>query len=78
MLLRLNLSRKCDNPGRMIHGGDNLLHEIRSSDPQRRGVDAGVTTEVFALQYIFIHQQLYMMIMVVHEAQDTDRTGSDV
>ena len=62
----------------MPHGGENLLQQVPGGDAQAGGVDAGVTAEIFALQNVLVHEKLYLIVMVVHQAQHTDGAGGDV
>ena len=40
--LRQLFLRQCDQPGAVLHGGENFLQQIRHFQPQRRCVDAGM------------------------------------
>ena len=72
------LSLQRHQPGLMAHGGDDFFHEVLRAQPQGGGVDAGVAAEELTLQDILIHQQLYHMLPIVHQAQNAQRTGSNV
>ena len=62
----------------MAQGGDQLFRQVRRADAKRRGVDAGVDTDVFAAQHICVDQQLHPIVVVVHQAKDAQTSGGDV
>lgn len=45
---------------------------------QAGSIDAGVAAHIFAVQHIFVDQKLHMVFGIVHQAQHTDRAGSDI
>lgn len=62
----------------MFHGGKHLFDQIHRPHPEAGGIDAGVASEIFAVQHLFIDQQLHLMFLIVHQSQHADRTGGDI
>ena len=57
--------------GRFVaHCRDDLLHQIRGSNPQAGGVDTRVATHILTFQHILIDQQTDTMVMIIHQAQN--------
>lgn len=52
--------------------------QIRRPHPEAGGIDAGVASEIFAVQHLLIDQQLHLMFLIVHQSQHADRTGGDI
>lgn len=62
----------------MVDGGQNGFHQVFCAQAQAGSIDAGVAAHIFAVQHIFIDQKLHMVFGIVHQAQHTDRAGSDI
>lgn len=62
----------------MPHGRDHLIDQIFGLQTQAGGVDAGVHTHKFTLQYILVDEQLYPVFLIIHQSQDTHGAGGDV
>lgn len=62
----------------MFHGGKHLFDQIRRPHAEAGGIDAGVASEIFAVQHLFIDQQLHLMFLIVHQTEYTDRAGGDI
>ena len=62
----------------MFHGGKHLFDQIRRPHAEAGGIDAGMASEIFAVQHLFIDQQLHLMFLIVHQTEYTDRAGGDI
>ena len=58
--------------------GQEFIKNVRSLYFHAGSVDAGVTADGVTFQNVFVYKELYMMIMVIHQPHDTDRTRQDV
>ena len=67
-----------DNTGLVVHGGEDLLHQVPGGQAQGGGVDTGVAAETVAFQDVLVHEKLHMVPRIVHEAKNADGAGGDV
>ena len=61
--------------GFVVHGGEDLLHEVCRPHPQRCGVDTGVTAEKLPLQHIGIDQHHILFDYVTDENHSIYRSS---
>lgn len=62
----------------MTDGGQKFFQKIAHRDLDAGCVDTGMAAYIRDFKKVFVDQQLYLLILVIDQTHDTDRTWPDI